>query len=143
MYSQSVRGPDGAGVGSILSRGDAGLHQNAARRTAGPGRAWNAVSLRPVALASTQQVVHLWALRRSTPERRRGGGLKAVSHRGPEQTLPARLKVRAGAAEGWLPLSLKCFRFSRQSLQFHSFVQVLKRNYEVTVKEAGSWSGWT
>lgn len=30
--------------------------------------------------------------------------------------------------------------FSHQSLQFHSSVQVLKRNYEVTVKEPESWS---
>lgn len=30
--------------------------------------------------------------------------------------------------------------FSHQSLHFHSFVQVLKRNYEVTVKEPQSWS---
>lgn len=157
MYNKNVRGSDGAGVGSILSRGDAGgLHQNFVWCTADVGGAGNALP-RPAPphasvlflLAYTQQLIHLGALRcthtsmtwqlvlplverRSGAPRRQGaaaGETEAASSRTRmTNAAPFFSRSALGAAEGRSALSFKCFCLLAKVYNSHSFVQVLKRN---------------
>lgn len=71
MYNKNVRGSEGAGIGSILSRGDAGTPSELCMMHGWHGRSWKCSSPPPTSvlflLAYAQQLIHLWALRCSTP----------------------------------------------------------------------------
>lgn len=161
MYNKKFNSSVCAGVASTLSRSDStmrGRNQSfILQNTADQEESWNAVSPAPVTLVYIQaageppfsavawQVVPLLEPSRGAPWKLTIQlGQMAMNVPMPvwclsltrTKTNTARCSRRFYSAP-WRVVSsqFQVLLFSRRSLQFHSSVQVLKKNYEVTVKE--------
>lgn len=127
MYNKNVRGSGGAGVGSILSRGDAGTPSELHVTPSWRGEELEMqFSPRPGPFAEAQQAIHLHTVRdptggappgaqeRGTPKAGAAAGETAVN-RGRGQgrgTLPALLKVCPRPLKAGFPSVLSASVFS-------------------------------